>query len=352
MQETEKKMPVRIGLVGAGRMGWDHAERIHWQIPQAELSAVCSVVPAELERVKREFGTPVLYDDYHSMLAEEQLDAVAIASPVAFHVDQIAAALAAGKHVFCEKPLGVDVADCKRAVEIIKDYPQLKVMIGFMRRFDDSYAHAKQRIDEGAIGKPIMVRCCSIDSVSMIDTFLPFAKNSGGVFSDTMVHDFDLVQWLCNDEITMVHAIGGCYKYEELAQYRDADNAVCLAQLRGGQMGLFYVGRHAPHGYHVETEIIGTEATMRIGATPQKNDVVMYDRSGVRVECVQNFQQRFARAYLNELRVFIDCIQGDGEVPISAQDGLQAAVVATAATASYHQQRAMCIQKNGEYIAQ
>lgn len=333
---------VKIGLIGAGRMGFDHANRIHSHIPNAELSAVCSIVPAELERIARQFGVKKLYEDYR-LLLQQDIDAVVIASPMAFHVVQIGEALQAGKHVFCEKPLGVDVADCRRALELAEQYPKLKVMVGFMRRFDPVYLHAKQKIQEGAIGTPIMIRCYSIDAVSMIDTFLPFAPKSGGVFSDTMIHDFDLARWLLDDEITMVHAIGGCYKYPQLAQYGDADNAACLAQLRGGQMGFFFVGRHAPHGYHIETEIIGTEEMMRIGATPRAHDAVMYGKDGVRVECVQNFQQRFATAYLNELSAFIRCIDEDTPVPVGAQDGLRAAVVATAATASYREKRAVHI---------
>ena len=194
-----------------------------------------------------------------------------------------------------------------------------------------------------------MIRCYNLDAASMIDSFLPFAKHSDGIFSDTMIHDFDTARWLCDDEIAMVHAIGGVYKYDELRQYNDVDNATCLGQLRGGAMALFFAGRTAAHGYHVETEIIGTEAAIRINGVPRENNIVIYGRSGVRTECVQHFQQHFGPAYLNEMQAFVDCIHTKADAPVGARDALQAAVVAGAATVSYKQKRAIHISADGEY---
>ena len=340
----------KIGLVGAGRLGIQHASMLRYNMRGAVLSAVCSIVPQELERVRAELAIESLYQNFEEFLQEE-LDAVVLASPVGLHIPQMKAALESGKHVFCEKPMGVDLADCQRALELQKSYPERIIAVGFMRRFDPSYRYAKEKIESGAIGSIVMIRCYGIDAESMIGGFLPYAKKSGGIFLDLMIHDYDLVRWLSNDEIATIYAMGGVYKHQVLAKYGDADAAAAMLQFRSGAMGLFFAGRFAAHGYHIETEIIGTQGALRIGNIPAKNQVQLYLNDGVLSECVQDFQERFHSSYLEELQHFIDCLHKGSAPLVGVEDGMWATAIAAAATASFKEKRPIKLNTDGSYTA-
>ena len=172
---------LKIGVVGLGRLGKVHAQNIRYKIPGAELTAACSIVPAELEYAKNELGVTDVYTDYKEMLAKADIDAVVIVTTSSEHCWQIEAALDAGKHVFSEKPLGVDVAQCKQAEAAVERHPELTFMLGFMRRYDKSYSYAKQKIEEGAIGTPYLVKATGIDPEAFVEGAIRFAKNSGGI---------------------------------------------------------------------------------------------------------------------------------------------------------------------------
>jgi myo-inositol 2-dehydrogenase / D-chiro-inositol 1-dehydrogenase len=149
---------IRLGIVGLGRLGYQHAENIAYRTPGGALGAYCSIIPAELERAGNDFPAAQGYSNYMDMLADKSLDAIFICSPSGLHCQHIEAALKAGFHVFSEKPLGVNVAECEYIEKVVARYPDQVFMLGFMRRYDESYAYAKKLIDEGRIGTPFMVR--------------------------------------------------------------------------------------------------------------------------------------------------------------------------------------------------
>ena len=144
---------IRFGMAGLGRLGYGHAENITFKTPGVELAAVCSVVPQELERASRDFVGAARYSDYGEMLKDKSLDAIFLCTPSGLHCEQIEAGLKAGFHVG-EKPLGVNVAECEHVEKVVAQHPDQVFMLGFMRRYDESYAHAKRLIDEGRIGTP------------------------------------------------------------------------------------------------------------------------------------------------------------------------------------------------------
>ena len=160
---------VKVGIAGLGRLGKVHANNIAFKIPNAELTAACSIMPAELEYAKKELGVKEVYSDYREMLEKADIDAVAIVTTSGEHCWQIAAALDAGKHVFSDKPLGVTVEECKLAEAAVERHPELAFFLGFMRRFDPSYAYAKKKIEEGAIGTPYMVKATGIDPEALVE---------------------------------------------------------------------------------------------------------------------------------------------------------------------------------------
>lgn len=147
---------VKVGSVGLGRLGYEHAKNLATQVPGCELAAICDVDANRVKEVAAELGVPNTYTDFEEMCKNPELDAIVIVSPSFLHCQQIEIAMNHGKHVFCEKPLGTDVAQCKAAEKVIEAHPDLIFQLGFMRRFDKSYAEAKRKIDNGDIGKVVL----------------------------------------------------------------------------------------------------------------------------------------------------------------------------------------------------
>lgn len=327
---------VKVGIVGLGRLGMRHASNLMFRIPNAELVAACSVKQDEVDYVRENWGVAAGYTDFDEFLKNEDMEAVVIVSPSGQHCEQIGKAMARGLHVFSEKPLGVDIAQCKQAEQAVEAHPELVFQLGFMRRFDPSYAAAKQMIREGKIGKPFLVKCTSLDPDSRIDSFLPFAPTSGGIFRDLTVHDIDLARWLLESDVTRITAAGGCYKYDELAKCDDVDNAVALMEFKNGTVALFDSGRIAPHGSHVETEIQGTEGMLRIAVVPEKNRVLIYDQTGAVQQCAEDFLERWAEAFQLEMQEFIDCISEGRRPEVTVYDGTKCTEITYAATEALH----------------
>ena len=327
---------LRIGAVGLGRLGRYHAETIAFFLPGVELSAVCSISDSELIQAEQELGQPRPFNDFSEMIQKGNLDAVVLSSPSYLHCAQIVEALDAGLHVFCEKPLGTTLKECQSAAAAVDAHPDQVFMLGFMRRYDPSYLFAKKEVDAGRIGRIVLFRSYSVDPVSAIEGALRFAPQSAGQFLDMAIHDIDLARWFIGTEPENLFAVGGCFSYPEFAQYNDGDNVAALMQFENRAMAFFLAGRTAPHGYNVETEIIGTKATLRIGAIPQANHVEILDAHGVRRLCTHHFIERFGEAYKAELIEFISCIREARQPEVTVHDGLAATRIALDATGSFH----------------
>lgn len=326
---------IKVGIAGLGRLGKVHANNIAFKIPNAQLTAACSIVPTELEYAKNELGVTDLYTDYREMLAKADIDAVAIVTTSSEHCWQIEAALDAGKHVFSDKPLGVDLEQCKIAEAAVERNPDQVFFLGFMRRYDASYAYAKKKIQAGAIGTPYMVKATGIDPEALVEGSIKFAATSGGIFIDMAIHDIDLMRWFLEDEPTEVYAIGSTFKHPEFKAVGDDETAVATYKFRNGGIGVIHVGRTAPHGYHVETEIIGTEGSIRISPEPQKNLAKLYNTNGVVTECVKAFPERFAEAYLLEMQEFIDCICEGRKPGVTVYDGTKSTAIGFGTTEAW-----------------
>ena len=336
--------PIRLGIVGLGRLGMEHARTLRFGVPGVRLAAVCSTVPDEVTRARSELDVPAGYVEYERMIAEAELDGVVIASSSAVHTDQIVGAIEAGLHVFCEKPLGTTIEQCRRAEAVVTAHPEQRFMLGFMRRYDSSYRYAVQRIRSGAIGEPFLVRAYGLDPDRFAAGAIRFAATSGGIFLDMMIHDIDLARWLLRSEVRMVHAIGGNFKHQAFGEVGDVDNATALMQFDDNAMGLFYAGRTAAHGYHVETEIVGTEGAIRIDGVPRSTRAVVYTGAGVGEPIVQSFPERFAEAFRNEFLEFAACIREARSPEVSVHDGVRATTVAHAATESLRARTAIDVQ--------
>lgn len=326
---------LKIGIAGLGRLGKVHANNIAFKIPNAALTAACSIMPAELEYAQKELGVTAVYTDFREMLAKADIDAVAVVTTSAEHCWQIEAALDAGKHVFSDKPLGVTLDECKLAEAAVERHADLTFFLGFMRRFDPSYAYAKRKIDAGAIGTPYLVKATGVDPEALVEGSIRFAHTSGGIFIDMAIHDIDLMRWFLGSEATEVYALGATFKHPQFKDAGDDETGVATYKFENGAIGTIHVGRTAPHGYHIETEIVGTEGSIRISPVPAKNLAVLYDKDGVVTECVENFGERFADAYRLEMEEFVDCALTGRKPGVSVYDGTKSTAIGFATTQAW-----------------
>jgi myo-inositol 2-dehydrogenase / D-chiro-inositol 1-dehydrogenase len=321
-----------------------HAENLAFRVRGARLEAACALEPERVDAVRRDWGVARGYTRFEELLTDKGLDALFIASSSGEHCRQVCAALDAGYHVFCEKPLGISLEECRSAEEAVARNASRVFLLGFMRRFDSSYRHAKSLLDSGRIGTPILFRGYSVDPESAIEGAIRFAPSSGGQFLDMSVHDIDLARWMLGAEAATVFAAGGCYAHPEFAASGDGDNLAAFARFDNGSMAFFLAGRTAAHGYVVETEIIGTKGTLRIASVPQKDLVEILDSRGVVRECSQSFLERFEAAYLAEAQEFVDCIRDGRRPSVTVQDGTRATEVAFAATRSFREDELVRLQ--------
>ena len=326
---------IKVGIAGLGRLGKVHAENLRYRIPGAVLTAACSIVETELEYAKRELGVSDVYTDFKEMLEKAEIDAVAIVTTSGEHCWQIEAALAAGKHVFCEKPLGVTIEECRQTERAVEKYPEKVFFLGFMRRYDQSYAYARKKIDDGAIGKPYLVKATGIDPEALVEGAIRFCGTSGGIFIDMAIHDIDLMRWFLGADAREVYAMGCTFKHPEFEENKDCETGCAMFEFDNGTLGQIHVGRTAPHGYHIETEIVGTEGSIRISPVPAKNLAVIYDKNGVVQECVESFPVRFAESYRTEMEEFISCIKEGRKPGVTVYDGTKATEMAFAAAESF-----------------
>ncbi|MEM9424209.1 MAG: Gfo/Idh/MocA family oxidoreductase [Spirochaetota bacterium] len=336
---------VKLAIAGLGRIGKSHAENL-LQTPGCEVVGACSIVKSELDWAQEHLGVVQLWDNYEEMLRQQDCEAVFLATSSNVHGEQIIAALEAGKHVFCEKPLGTSVADCEKTSRIIAQYQDKQIfMLGFVRRFDPAYSYAKKKVAAGAIGTPYMVRSQTSDHLDFAPFQVEFTATSGGIFHDMSVHDIDLLRWYLGSEPLSVHALSSSFAFPEFGRIGDADNAIVTCEFEGGKIGVLQANRCAAHGHNTFTEIYGTEGILRIGFRPTWADVEILDAHGQRGECVYTFFDRFSEAFRLEVREFIRCINEKKGSPICYRDGLQATKIAEACTRSMKEQRSVLLSE-------
>lgn len=316
---------VKLGIIGLGRLGRNHAANIHYKIPNAELTAICSAVEEELNEVKVEMKPKYATLDYKELLNIEELDGVVIASNSAFHCEMICEAAKAGvKNIFCEKPLGMTLEEIDLIKETIEKHDVKIFQIGFNRRFDKSLIKMKKQIDEGFIGKPILIKMVNRDPATMADYIIKFSPTSGGLVFDMLTHDYDLARWLIESDAETVFGMGGVFAYEGLAEVNDIDNCAISLGFKNGVMGLMETSRNCTYGYHVEIEVYGTEGSVRMGTLPNKDRIVSLNKNGANTECVEWFFEFWEPTFEAEIQHFVDCIQNNTQPIVGFVDAYKA----------------------------
>jgi myo-inositol 2-dehydrogenase/D-chiro-inositol 1-dehydrogenase len=326
---------LNVGIAGLGRLGKRHAQQLARNTPGARLVAACSPVAAELDWARQELGITHCHDTLEAMLADANIDAIVLVTPTTLHADQTSACLRAGKHVFVEKPLSLDVTTCEAVEAVAEKHPHLIAMVGFVRRFDPSYAEAKAAIDKGALGKPFLVRSQTCDQNDPDGFFVQFTPTSGGIFMDCSVHDIDLARWMLgNPKATRVFASGTIALHPGLAECGDVDNGLAIVEFDGGQRAVFYASRTMPHGHETTTEVIGTAGTLQVGMGAHLSRVQYRNGQGVSHHALPDFFARFGDAFRLEMDAFVAACLGEQPSPLTLNDATEATRIGQAITQS------------------
>ena len=323
----------KLGIIGLGRLGRKHAENIYYHIPNANLTAVCSVVEDELESVGREMNPAHRTADFMEIIQNEELDGIVIASSSQEHCRMVCAAAEAGRrYLYVEKPLGMTIGEIDQIRSAVDANRGMLLQVGYNRRFDDSVQAAKRKIAEGFIGTPIQIRMINRDPAAMADFIIEFSPRSGGLVLDMLTHDYDCARWFAGSEAKSVYGLGDAFVYEGLRQVNDIDNCNILVEFQNGIIGQFETSRNCPYGYHVETEVYGSDGCIRIGMLPVKDRVTYMHKGGVYRECSEWFYEYWEPTFRSEMQHFVDCIAEGRQPLVGLEDGYRAVEWACAAT--------------------
>lgn len=338
---------ISIGIVGLGRLGKRHAENLMRRIDGVELIAAASPLETERQYAQQILGLPYVVENLDQLLDIQEIGAVVLVTPTALHAQQSIQVLRAGKHLFVEKPLALNVADCESVeaayAKTLKAYPQQIAMVGFVRRFDPSYSAAKQAILNGEIGEPFFIRSQTCDQHDPDGFFVKFSASSGGLILDCNIHDIDLVRWFLSDEdgnsphAVGYHAVGSCHIHPDLAVHHDVDNVATTITFEGGKFAQLYASRTFAHGHETSTEIIANKGKLLIGAGAHRDRVVKSDHNGVSYTALPDFGARFDEAFVYELQAFADACNGNIKSPLSLNDATEATRIGVKLTEALQQ---------------
>ena len=319
-----------VAVFGAGRIGRIHASNLA-ALPGVQLDAISDPSAEAASDLAQSLGAKV--STIEAVLADKQIDVVAICSPTVTHSDLITRAAAAGKHIFCEKPVDLSVPRAQACAEAVKA-AGVACMIGFQRRFDPTFNEASRRLAAGDIGNAEMLIITSRDPGAPPAEYI---KGSGGIFRDMLIHDLDVFRWiLCadGDEAAWLSAAGSVLTDPAIADLGDYDSTAVTIRTRKGRLCQINTSRRAAYGYDQRFEVLGSKGLLQCSnQTP--TGVVQSDASGVHSDKPEAFfLQRYAAAYRLEIEHFFETLQSGGTFRTTVADGVAAQKLADAATQS------------------
>ena len=327
-------MTVRFGLLGAGRIGKVHARAIRSD-PNAELVAVADVIPPAAEALAREYGCDIR--SIEAIEAAADVDAVVICTPTDTHADLIERFARAGKAVFCEKPIDLDVGRVRACLRVVEE-TGATLMVGFNRRFDPDFMAVKAAVDGGGIGQVEMVTIASRDPGAPP---LDYIRRSGGIFRDMTIHDFDMARWLLGEEPEVVVAQASVLTDPQIGQAGDFDSVNVILRTATGKQAVITNSRRATYGYDQRIEVLGSEGAVSAENTREANIEIANAQGFTRPPLLNFFMTRYIAAYANEIAGFIKAVNSKGETPTTGEDGLRALALADAALKSAQEGRAV-----------
>lgn len=332
---------VKIGIIGAGRIGKVHAKAAS-NLNGAKIIWLADPIAPDLEETAKSMGIEKTSKNYKDILNDKEVDAIFICTPTDTHYTISMEALNFEKHVFCEKPVDLELGRVKDVKDLVAKTGK-KYMVGFNRRFDHNFMAIKENIDEGLIGKLELIQITSRDPEPPP---ISYVKVSGGLFCDMMIHDFDMVRYLSSSNPKSVTAIGDALVNPKIkTEGNDIDTAIVSIELENGALAVITNSRRASYGYDQRAEVHG-----ELGALSCSNDtsntLVISSKDGIIHEKpLYFFLERYLNAYKMEIEIFVDSIINNKETPVTIEEAYQSLLLAKAAQKSLIENRKVYINE-------
>lgn len=331
---------IKIGIVGLGRIGQVHLFNIQNYIPEARVVAACSRSEKSLNYVKQ-YGVKGLFICFETMLTDAEIDAVVIASPTALHFEHLKLAIAAGKDIFCEKPIDLSVRNIKEINKLLTT-SRVKFMVGFNRRYDPNILKIKKDLK---LGKLEVTQSIKIISRDPGPPPMDFIRTSGGLFLDMAIHDFDLARYLMASEVTEVYTTASIFGDLPLETVNDVDTAITILKFKNKGFATIENSRNSPYGYDQRVEVFGKKGLLSSN-NKSDNTVSFADQNGVQYPKPMGFFiERYKESFINILNSFVQCIADDIEPELSFKDGLQSLAISIAAKKSSIENRVVSLSE-------
>ena len=331
---------IKFGIVGLGRIGQVHLQNIQQYIPDAQIVAACSGSEQSLS-FAASAGVKALYTSFEKMLKETSLDAVIIASPTALHFEHLQLAIAAGVHIFCEKPIDLTLTNVLQIKDLVEE-SGIKFALGFNRRYDPNILKIKRALEENRLGVVQTLRLISRDPGPPP---MEYIKTSGGLFLDMAIHDFDLARYLMGSEVSEIYTTATIYGELPLETVGDVDTAVSILKFKNGSLATVENSRNSTYGYDQRVEVFGSKGLM---ATKNKAEDTVYsadDQGFHSTKPLKFFIERYKESYLNILERFVQCIKNNSKPEVTQYDGLQSLLISLAAKKSQIENRTVALSE-------
>ena len=333
---TKLEKSYTVGLIGAGRIGKIHIENLLYRIPNVSLKCVADIkIDGNMKKWAKDIGVPNLIDDPYEIIRKKDIQIILICSPTNTHAKFIQEAAKAKKHIFCEKPIDIDINRIKETLKIVKKNG-VKLMIGFNRRFDRNFKRIHELILSGEIGNPQIIKITSRDPAPPT---IDYIKVSGGLFLDMSIHDWDMARFQCRSEVKEVYAAGSILVDSEIGEVGDIDTAATLLKFNNGALGIVDNTRQAVYGYDQRVEVFGSKGCL-IADNEATNTVSIYNAECTTVDKIPSFfMERYMDSYYSELKYFFECIAKNEDPKPDGEDGLINVLIAKAAQKSFEENR-------------
>ncbi len=322
---------VGFGVVGAGRIGALHAHHLSGAVRGARLVTVFDADPTAAANACG--GHASAAASLAELLANPAVDAVLIASPTTLHAEQIRAAATAGKAIFCEKPIALDLGETIAAMDVVRA-AGVPFQIGFNRRFDPGYAALAKRVRDGELGKVELFRSQSSDPAPSPEAYI---ATSGGFYRDSVIHDIDTAHFVVGS-IERVTALGRVLADPVYAKYGDVDTSILTLEFSSGALGVLMNSRRTVHGHDLRVEVHGERGKL-VAEDLHATKLWRFDAAGVHADTYDFFLDRFLDAYRLELQAFVDALRAGTPTTPGTDDAVASLRVADAATLSLHEGR-------------
>ncbi len=325
---------LKVGIIGAGRIGQVHAKSITYHIPQAEIVAISDIFVDGAKKVAEELGIPNYYQDYHEILNNPEIKAVLICSSTDTHADIACEAAEAGKHIFCEKPVDLTIAKIKKVIDTVEK-AGVKLQIGFNRRYDHNFAYIKDLANKGKLGELQTIKITSRDPEPPP---VSYVKVSGGIFLDMTVHDFDMARFI-GGEVEEVYANATVMVDPAIGEAGDVDTALVALKFKSGAIGVIDNCRKACYGYDQRLEVFGSEGQASAANDTPTNVSYINENGNVTDKPLYFFLERYMKSFVDEMTEFVDAVVNDKETQTTVNDGLEALRLGLAAKLSVAEHR-------------